>query len=211
MSSENAPQIDVSGLPAVAFDSRAPVWWGNTLMIVIESMTVLLLVTSYFYLFNGSADWPPSNAGNTPPLIRPLPKLSPGNLNLVILLSSLVPMIVVDLAARKSRAVTTSFGLFLLTLWGVAAIAVRFQEFAGIQFRWDDNAYASLVWSMLGLHLSYIVLATLEAAILVLWIAVYGLDDKHAVDVTLTAGYWYWMVGVDVLLYTVVYWTPRWI
>ena len=94
-------------------------------------------------------------------------------------------------------------------LCGAAAIAVRFYEFAGIHFRWDDNAYASLVWSILGLHLTYLGLATLEAAILIVWLLLHGLDEKHAVDVTLTASYWYWMAATGVVLYAVVYWTPR--
>ena len=41
--------IDVSKLPIDALDQPSPVWWGNTLMIFIESMTVILLLAAYFY------------------------------------------------------------------------------------------------------------------------------------------------------------------
>ncbi|MDB5326058.1 MAG: hypothetical protein JWM57_1627, partial [Phycisphaerales bacterium] len=35
--------IDVAELPVTVFGSRSPVWWGNTLMMCIESTTLLLL------------------------------------------------------------------------------------------------------------------------------------------------------------------------
>ena len=41
------------------------------------------------------------------------------------------------------------------------------------------------------------------------WLMRYGIDEKHAVDVTLTGGYWYWTAGSWLVLYVFVYWVPR--
>ena len=86
-----------------------------------------------------------------------------------------------------------------LTCLGFIAATLRVCEFQGIQFYWDDNAYASTVWSILVLHLVYLIVAAAEAAILLVWLWRYGLDDKRVLDVTLTAVYWYWTVVVGAL------------
>jgi cytochrome c oxidase subunit III len=201
--------LDVSRLPAIAFDARAPVWWGNLLMMFIETMTVALLVTSYFYLCQASDDWPPPNPNRVPPLVHPLPDLLPGTINTLVLLVSAAPMVWADWASRRLRLAPTLFGLLLVVLLGIAAIVLRCYEFPAMKFRWDDNAYGSTVWAILGLHLTYLILGVLESALLVVWILMHGLDEKHAVDATLTASYWYWAVGVWLVLYPILYWTPR--
>jgi len=51
----NPPALDVSGLPQSALDRRSLVWWGNTLLLVIETTMFALLVASYFYvIMNGN-------------------------------------------------------------------------------------------------------------------------------------------------------------
>jgi cytochrome c oxidase subunit III len=201
--------IDVTDLPASAFDTRAPVWWGNTLMLVIESMSVILLVASYFYNAQAYPDWPPPRVEQYPAILKPVPDLTPGTWNAALLAFSIAPMIWADWAARRYRFAHAVIALAVLTLIGIAAMVLRVYEFPATKFRWDDNAYASLVWAILGLHFTYLILATAEVGILVLWLLLHGLDEKHAVDVTLTAVYWYWAAGVGLFLYGVVYWAPR--
>ena len=45
--------IDVSHLPEEAFGERSPVWWGNTLMLLIESSTVAILIVSGIGVIDG--------------------------------------------------------------------------------------------------------------------------------------------------------------
>jgi cytochrome c oxidase subunit III len=228
------PTLDVSHLPASAFDSREPPWWGNTLLLVIETTTVALLVVSYFYARQASEEWPPPRVDENPTLLRPVPDLKFGTLNAVLLTLSCLPMLWVDLAARRhftpraskgeappagprgaedperaraARAVGN--GLLLMVALGLLAVLVRVAEFRGLHFRWDDNAYASLVWSILGLHLVYLVMAAVEAGVAASWVFLFGLDQKRAADVTLVATTWYWTAGTWLLLYGVVYWSPR--
>jgi heme/copper-type cytochrome/quinol oxidase subunit 3 len=100
-------------------------------------------------------------------------------------------------------------GLTLTILFGIAAAVLRFYEFPTLHFRWDTNAYASVIWLILGMHLAHIITATSENGILATWLFAKGLDDKHARDIRVTAVYWYWVVGTWVLLYALVYWGPR--
>jgi hypothetical protein len=49
----------------------------------------------------------------------------------------------------------------------------------------------------------------IEVALVLVWFLLYGFGESLAVDVTLTAVYWYWTAGTWLVLYTVVYWLPR--
>ena len=97
--------------------------------------------------------------------------------------------------------------MFVVTLIN---IAIRGREFYDVHFRWDDNAYASFVWGILFMHLVYLIGAAGEFFIMGLWAFLHGLDEKHALDVTLAGGYQYWMVGIWIPCYVVVFWYPRW-
>ena len=206
---DGQPGLDVSQLPTVAFDAKTPIWWGNTLFMVIETTTIALLVVSYFYTWQYVRQWPPtqSNLGTSSP--NPLPSLGLATLDVALLVASCLPAVWLDRAARKREARHVAWGLAVLVVVGAMAILLRFGEFPGLKFRWDDNAYASIVWAVLVMHLTYLIAAVLEVAVTLLWVVLYGVDEHRAVDVTLTTIYWYWMAGIWVLLYSVVYWAPR--
>jgi heme/copper-type cytochrome/quinol oxidase subunit 3 len=207
-----APSIDVSKLPHQVLGHRSPIWWGNLWLLVIETTIFALLVAVYFYLrvvdFN---QWPPPRVNQTPILYHPYPLLGISTVNLAVILLSLAPMFWVDRACLKRKLSAVRIGLVISVLFGVAAVVLRFQEFQGIQFKWSDNAYASIVWIILGMHLAHLITGTCENAIMTLWIFAKGMDDKHARDIRVTGVYWYWIVGIWVLLYILVYCVPRWI
>src|SRR3954468_21677709 len=114
------PTIDVSRLPATAFDSRAPGWWGNTLLMVIETTTVALVIVSYFYLRQSSLEWPPPHPRGPALVAQPAPDLAFGSANTVLLVASCAPLIVGDLAARKLDRRRTMSGLVIGGLMGLA-------------------------------------------------------------------------------------------
>jgi len=203
------PAIDVSHLPPIAFDKRSTAWWGNTLFMVIETVTTFLLLVSYYYTWQNVEDWPPSLADNGIATADPLPSLGAATFNLLLLLGSCLPMYEADRAARRFDQATVQRRLLILVGLGCLSIWLRFREFTALKFRWDDNAYASLVWAILFIHLSYLIVAVVEVAVISAWIARYGLDENQADDVTLTAVYWLWMVGLWVPLYLTVFWAPR--
>jgi cytochrome c oxidase subunit III len=228
------PTLDVSGLPAEVRDARSPAWWGNALFMAIETATVALLLASYFYAWRNypSAQWPPPRVDRDPPLADPVPELLYGTLNTVLLLGSCFLMAWVDRACQRqfddlerlnvskpseapegerppSRPAGVLLGLAGLVAIGVLSTVLRFYEFPGLLVSWDDNAYGSLVWTILGLHLVYIVIEAIEMAVLAAWIALYELGENQAGDVILSAIYWYWTVAVWVVMYGVVYWFPR--
>lgn len=203
------PALDVSQLPGTAFDARAPVWWANTLMLLIETTTVAMLLASYFYLWQNHAHWPPPRVDADPPILRPVPDLAAASLNALLLLGSCVPAVWMDRAARRRDGTAVRAGLLLLCVLAAASLVLRGLEFQALKVSWNDNAYASVVWAILVMHLVYLAVALGEVALLTLWVVLYGLDDHHALDVTLVTAYWYWVAGVWLPLYAVVFWAPR--
>src|SRR4051812_3017774 len=94
--------LDVSGLPDKAMDSYAPVWWGNALLIMIESTTVLLLLVGYAYLRRNFQEWPPTQPRTIPPLFHPVPDLPIPTIELILIVASCFPMYWTDMAARRN-------------------------------------------------------------------------------------------------------------
>jgi heme/copper-type cytochrome/quinol oxidase subunit 3 len=120
-------------------------------------------------------------------------------------------MVWVDRACLKRDVAVVKKGLVACVILGAIVIALRFLEFHSLHFQWNENAYASIIWTILGLHLTHLVIATSENLIMTVWVFVKGLDDKHARDVRVTASYWYWVAGIWFLLYLVIWGGARWL
>src|SRR5689334_16231139 len=143
--------IDVSDLEPHVMDHRSPIWWGNVLLLSIETTMFGLLVATYFYIHMNFAHWPPPRPVNSN--YRPDPQLGFATINLLIILASVVPMAIVDKACLRRDVGTVQRGMLIMVLIGLVTIVLRFMEFDALQFRWDDNAYASTLWTTVGMHL----------------------------------------------------------
>jgi heme/copper-type cytochrome/quinol oxidase subunit 3 len=148
-----------------------------------------------------------------PPLFNPVPDLPLPTAELILIVLSCIPMYWTDMAARRDDARRVKIGLTFMFLVAATAVTLRFFEMqqSHLKFRWDDNAYGSVIWVILGLHLTYLLAAMLEFFIMGAWVFRHGLDFKHGLDVTLAGGYWYWTAGTWVLCYLTVYFGARWL
>lgn len=200
--------IDVSELPHHEFDTYDPVWWGNNLLLTIETSMFAILIATYFYLRQNFTLWPPPVAQLTATL-RPLPELGYGTANTILLLLGCIPMVFTDLAARRDNRDRARVGLVICAIVGFTALVLRGFEFSAVYFRWDSNAYGSIVWFMLGMHMLHLMILTTEIVLLAIWIFKREFDMKHRVDIVTIGVYWYWVVAIWVMLYAIIYFTPR--
>ena len=200
--------IDVSELPHHEFDTYDPVWWGNNGLLAIETSMFAILIATYFYLRQNFPLWPPPIAQLTAPL-RPLPELGYCTANTILLVLSCIPMILADRAARRGDVQRAQMGLVICFVLGIGAIVLRGFEFSAMQFRWDSNAYGSVVWFILGMHMMHLLVLTTETALLMIWTFTREFDMKHRVDIVTVGVYWYWVVAVWLVLFAIVYFTPR--
>jgi heme/copper-type cytochrome/quinol oxidase subunit 3 len=201
--------LDVSDLPETTFDYRAPIWWGNTLGLVIETVAFACLIAVYTTVWMNMSPFPPPLANRLPFTNDPLPDLTLPTINLLILLLSLIPGIWLDLSARKKNEKAIKILLLVTLSLNLAAMIIRFYEYDSLYFKWDDNAYGSITWTILGMHHLHLFILFCEDLFLMIWTYLKGIDDKHALDLTVMAVYWYWVVGIWVLFYALVYLAPR--
>jgi heme/copper-type cytochrome/quinol oxidase subunit 3 len=201
--------LDVSNLPATEFDERSPLWWGNTIGLFIETAMFGILVAIYVTVAMNTDPFPPVRADRFPVLHDSSPDIFLPVIGLIVLLVSLIPGIWVDVSARRRNVSSIKIGLVITLAFNIAAFVIRYYEFDSLHFKWNDNAYGSITWMILGMHMLHIIVLGVEDIYLLLWTFLKGVDEKHAVDLTITATYWYWIVGIWVLLFPLIYLTPR--
>ena len=208
-SQPSRPTIDVSILPESPLDHRSTIWWGNVMLLLIETTMFALVVAGYFYVRANFDAWPPPQTNWAVARYETEPALLFSTINLAVIVLSAAPMLFADRKALRMDGRSVNLGLIVSLVLGLAAIALRFREFGDLNFRWDDNAYASIVWTLLALHLLHLIVGSAETLIMILWIVFHGLDQKHARDVRVNAVYWYWIVGTWIVLWAILYLGPR--
>jgi heme/copper-type cytochrome/quinol oxidase subunit 3 len=87
-----------------------------------------ILIATYFYLRQNFAEWPPPLGQLTSPL-NPLPELGYGTTNTILLLLSFIPIILVDVSARRGYRTAAQRGLLVCLACGLGAITLRSFEF----------------------------------------------------------------------------------
>ena len=48
-------------------------------------------------------------------------------------------------------------GIAITLAFNFAAIVIRYYEFDSLHFKWNDNAYGSITWMILGMHLLHMI------------------------------------------------------
>ena len=196
--------LDVSTLPAIAFGARATLWWGVVALLAIEGTALGLTGASYLYVRRNFVEWPPTGTI--------VPALGLATAELGVLLLSLVPMILVDRAARRQEYLPVTVGLAVVTLFGLASLGLRALEFAGaLGVRWDANVYGSVVWLLLGMQATHVITSTVENALILAVLLVGPVERKDYVDAHVNAVFWYFVVGTWASVYALVYLAPRWL
>lgn len=198
----DTPTLDASTLPDAGYGSRAPLWWGNLLLCVIEGMMFVLMAATYFYLRKNYQTWPP---GSTP-----RPDASWGTALVLVMLVCLglqefVRRRAVYAGSRRSLIV----GMALTTVLCFVLLGLRAMEFPSLNVQWDSNAYGSTLWTILGLHTVHLLAETGETALLTWLVLVKDPDHNDRLDLECNAFYWYFVTLIWIPLYALVYFGTR--
>jgi heme/copper-type cytochrome/quinol oxidase subunit 3 len=196
--------LDVSALPAHAFGLRSELVWGALLAIAIEGTMMALSLVSFIYVRGNDEVWPPSGVG---PAAFDL-----ATAQMVLLLLSMVPTVLMNRAAVAERFVATRRYLIVATLFSLAITVLRGLELPRIQFRWDQHAFGSAFWLTLGIHITHVLSGVVEFAMTVALMTVgrARFEKKHFVDVQSGGILWYFVVIEWVVGYAVLYLMPVW-
>ena len=192
--------LDVSGIPSYGFSHRSLMWWGNAGMMTIEGVAFGFMIIIYFYLRSLANVWPDS--GQPPDLLF-------GNINLAIILVSALPNALAQRAAGDQSIARVRGWLYVCSMMGIALCVVRWYEFTALNVRWDDGAYGSVVWVLLGLHTFNLVTDVADPFVLTAVTYARPFEGKRFVDIAENCGYWYFVVLTWLPIYVVIYFGTR--
>jgi cytochrome c oxidase subunit I+III len=201
--------LDVSKLPTTLFDAHSALWWGNALLLAIETAMFGILIAIYFSVMMQTEPFPPPRVERLPVLYQSFPNLTLPIIGLLVIVLSMIPGGFLDRAARRKQVGMIKVLLPVTLTFNIAAIFIRYYEFDSLLFKWEDNAYGSITWMILGMHMFHLIVLACEDIYLLVWTYVKGVDDKHLLDLTVLAVYWYWVVGVWLVLFAIIYLIPR--
>ncbi|HEX3539102.1 MAG TPA: cytochrome c oxidase subunit 3 [Acidimicrobiales bacterium] len=119
-------------------------WWGMVTLIGTESMVFVILLGSYFFLRASAPHWP--LGGIKPPELRLSTPFS------FVLWGSSVPVFFAESSIRRDSQRGLRAGLMLSAVMGAAFLAYTRYDFNALTFGWRDNAYGSIVYTIVGLH-----------------------------------------------------------
>jgi cytochrome c oxidase subunit 3 len=192
--------LDVAHLPTYGFGTRSLMWWGTAGMIAIEGTAFAFMIVIYFYLRTLAPTWPVAKAA---------PDLLWGTINLGLILASALPFIWCDRAALNLDLRKVRIGMVVCSLFSLALCGVRWMEFTALNVRWDESAYGSVLWMLMGLHTFNLVTDVGDTLVLTALMFTGPLEGKHFVDIAENSGYWNFVVLSWIPIYAVVYWAAR--
>jgi heme/copper-type cytochrome/quinol oxidase subunit 3 len=193
---------DLAGLPTHGFGHRSLTWWGVVAFFLIEGTGFAMAFAAYFFLMGGESTWPPEP--------YPPPDLLPGTLFTIVMLLSEIPNTICKKAAERKDLRTVQRCLLILTAICIPLFVLRAFEFGGLNVWWTDNAYGSIMWALLLLHLFHFGTDFVDSVVLTgLMFTRHSTEARRFVDVAENAMYWRFVWLLWLPIYFMVYWVPR--
>lgn len=194
---------DLADLPTEAYGHRSLTWWGVVAFFLIEGSAFALAIATYFYLMGGEESWAPKP-------YRP-PDLLAGTLFTLVLLASEIPNTMLKRAAERKALRKLQKLLLVMTGIGVLLLVIRAFEVMSLNVWWTDNAYGSILWALLVLHITHILTDFVDTAVLTgLMFTKHSAEARRHVDAAENAMYWRFVWLTWLPLYLMIYWVPRW-
>jgi heme/copper-type cytochrome/quinol oxidase subunit 3 len=94
-------------------------------------------------------------------------------------------------------------------LFGLTATIIRGFEFFAVNTKWDEDAYGSLVFFILGLHATLIIADMVEGFVIGSIFFTDKCEKKHFSDVDDAGLYKWFLVLIWIPLYFLIYISPR--
>ena len=194
------PVADISTLPRTVFAHRALMWWGTIGFIVIEGTTLFICVVTYFYLRQNFSSWPPEHIYR-PGLLIP-------TIQAALMLLSMIPMRLVDRESSRMDINGVRRGMLICSVLILIMCVLRVFEFTALKVRWDTSAYGSAAWAIVVAHTTLLVLEAAETLAITALMWQPDVEERDLSGVSDNALYWYFLTGVWIPLYVIVYLSP---
>ena len=193
--------LDVSGLRPYDISAKAPLWWGQLLLVFIEGSMFLMLIAMYFYIRISVDVWPPPGTQ--------LPHLSWETWGLVPLLLSGVGSYWASEGAKKNDRSKMLIGMGANLVLGGAFMATRFIGYRTLNFNWATDIHGSIFFAILFLHTLDAVADLGATAMLFVIILTGKYGQKQRLGVHVDSVVWYFIIAIWIPLYVTIYWGPH--
>jgi cytochrome c oxidase subunit 1/cytochrome c oxidase subunit I+III len=186
--------------PFYSTGKHPPFFDGTLLFILIEAIEFIALIASYFYLRSSTNDWPP---GDTP-----MPELTLPTIATLILLAGVIPTYLGDKAIKKNDRRTLCIGLIVTMLLEIIFIAMMVLHLSYLNYKWDTNAYGSVYWTLIVMHLIFAGVMVLENLYILFfaWKGFYNVKRHWGVEVDSLSSYF--VVAAWIAVYITVFLSP---
>ena len=193
---------DLADLPTHKFGPSSLTWWGVIGFMVIEGGFFALAFAAYFFLMGHEQGWPPEG--------RRAPDLLAGTLFTLVILLSEIPNTMAKKAANSGDVAAIRKLMPLMVAIGVILLIIRGFEFNGLNCRWTDDAYSSIVWALLFLHTTHLITDWGDTVVLgALMHTDVAYEGRRHVDVDENSLYWRYVWLMWIPIYLMIYWIPR--
>lgn len=191
-----APSVPATvGAPTPASRRRTypTAWWGVSMLILTEAMIFLALIAAYFFLRASSNSWPP--AGIEAPELKLSIPFS------FVLWGSSIPVVWAEASLRNGRVDRFRIGIAISFVMGASFMVYTMHDFAGLKYRWTDNAYASIYYTIVGLHAFHVVLGLFMNLVVQLKAKLGRYDGGHYASAEVFSLYWHFVDAVWLLVF----------
>ena len=192
--------------PSLVTPTSKPVystaWWGMATVIATESMVFVILLGAYFFLRASTAQWPPDGIKG-PEMILTVPFS-------FVLWGSSIPIFYAEAAIRRGSQRGLRVGLLVSAVMGVAFVAYTFKDFYDLKFGWRDNAYGSIFYLIVGLHVLHVLVGLSMNAVVQIkaWQGKFTATRHTSVDVF--SLYWHFVDAVWIFVFASLFLSEVW-
>jgi cytochrome c oxidase subunit III len=198
----NTPKtLDVSQLPPYDISSQAPLWWGQLCITFIEGTIFVIVIGAFLYTRLQVDVWPPPG-DQFPHLLLP-------TLALIPLLVSAYGSYVASEGAKKDDRRRMVFGMVLNLVLAGVFFTMRVIEWHSLNFNWKSDINGSYVWAFLGVHSFDVVGDLVFTIVLLISVATGRYGEKQRLGIHVDSVVWYFLVGIWMPIYVVIYLGPR--
>lgn len=194
--------IDAEPLSRFLPGREAQIWWGIVGLILIEMTVVSAFVISYFYIQMQHDPWPPAET--------PVPDVVLPTWSLIVMLSSCITMYLAGRAIDQDRVRAFYLYTFVSVFLACVVLLIRWKKFEKLEFRWDDNVYGSMVWTLSGFHFIHVVSAAIGTFVIAVLGTLGYFNKKRQIGVVVDTLYWNFVAIAWIPFYLALYWAPRW-
>jgi heme/copper-type cytochrome/quinol oxidase subunit 3 len=173
---------------------------GVSLFIVSESMFFLGLFLAWFFSRSYSDAWPPAGVMRPP--------LAPAVFNTIVVLLSTVAIVVADRSIARNDRRKFVAGIAVAAALGVVFMAVQAVEFADLSALAQGSAYGSTFTFLLIFHALRVFVGVTLMTVVLIRAALGQFNSYRRLMVQATAQYWYFITGVWLVVFMVLYLTP---